>query len=430
MCNISSTEDGIDITLYDKKNEYKNNNMSVCPNNCTYIDYNYINKTVICQCKIQNGITLNDKKMLINIDISKSITNLKIVTCYKLLFSKEGLIKNIGSYIFLLILILYLILAFLFYSKGFDYLCNKINQILNIKNMEIENDKNCRKIHKDKKKFNKNLSDYSLKSKVDNNINSKINIDNQSNSDLNVSENALKNTKKEKDSEISINYTDYEINNIAYEEAIVDDKRTYLESYISLLKDKNILIFTFCSNNDYNSVFIKVCLLFFIISLFLVINALFFNDSMMHKIYEDKGNFNFSYIIPRVIYSTIICSIINYLVKLLFLSDKNILEIKYEMNKYNLRAKAISTVRCLIIKYICFFISNILLCVLFWYYISCFCAVYKNTQLYLIKNTIISFSISLIYSFIICLLSTILRILALKGPGKYLYKISQFLQLI
>ena len=88
----------------------------------------------------------------------------------------------------------------------------------------------------------------------------------------------------------------------------------------------------------------------FIISLFLITNALFFNDSMMHKIYEDKGIYNFTYIIPRVIYIIIICSIINYFVKLLFLSHKNILEIKYEKNKYNLRAKSISTVKCLIIK--------------------------------------------------------------------------------
>ena len=167
----------------------------------------------------------------------------------------------------------------------------------------------------------------------------------------------------------------------------------------------------------------------FIISLFLVVNGLFFNDSMMHKIYEDKGNFNFTYIIPRIIYSIIICYIINIFIKLLFLSHKNILEIKYEINKYNLRAIAISTVRCLIIKYICFFISNILLCILFWYYISCFCTVYKNTQIYLMKNTIISFSISLIYSFIICLLSTFIRFVSLKGPGKYFYKISQFIQL-
>ena len=296
VCNISYTEDGIDITLYERKNKYKNNNMSVCPNNCTYIDYNDINKNAICQCKIQNGITLDDKRMLLNVDISKSITSLKVVKCYKLLFSKEGLIKNIGSYIFLLILILYLILAFLFYNKGFDYLCNHINEILNVKNKEIEN--------KDEKKFNIDLSDYSLKSKVDNKINYKINIDNKSILDLNGSKNTSKNEKiKEKISEISINYTDYEINNIIYEEAIEDDKRTYFQIYISILKETNILFFTFCSNNDYNSVYIKICLMLFIISLFLITNALFFNDSMMHKIYEDKGIYNFTYIIPRVIFS-------------------------------------------------------------------------------------------------------------------------------
>ena len=195
------------------------------------------------------------------------------------------------------------------------------------------------------------------------------------------------------------------------------------------MKQNNILLFAFCPSNDYNSSIIKICLLLFSISLFLIVNTLFFNDSMMHKIYEDKRIFNFTYIIPRVIYIIIICYIINYFVKILFLSHKNILEIKHENNKYNLRAKSISTVKCLIIKYIIFFISNILLCILFWYYISCFCALYKNTQLFLIINTLISFTISLIISFLIYIIPSVFRILALKGPGICLYKISQYVQL-
>ena len=385
-----------------------------------------INKTVICQCKIQNGITLNDKKMLLNIDISKSITNLEVLTCYKLLFSKEGLIKNIGSYIFLLILILYIIFAFLFYSKGFDYLCNQINEILNVKNIEIETQKNSRKIIKDEKKYKDNISGCSLNnSKTNNKNNYKVSIDNQSNINLNISQSTFKDLEK------TIKYTDYEINIITYEEAIENDKRTIFQIYISLLKQKNIFLFAFCPNNDYNSSIIKICLLLFSISLYLLINTLFFNEAMIHKIYEDKGHYNFIYILPRLFYIIIICYIIiNNFVKFLFLSHKNILEIKYEKNKYNLRAKSISTVKCLIIKYISFFISNILLNILFWYYISCFCAVYKNTQLFLLINTLISFIISLIISFLIIIIPTILRIIALKGPGKYLYKISQYLQLI
>ena len=72
---------------------------------------------------------------------------------------------------------------------------------------------------------------------------------------------------------------------------------------------------------------------------------------------------------------------------------------------------------------------------MFWYYLSCFGAVYKNTQMYLLKDTIISFILSFIYPFGINLLPGLLRIPALKSRNKgskykYLYIFSKFIQII
>ena len=74
----------------------------------------------------------------------------------------------------------------------------------------------------------------------------------------------------------------------------------------------------------------KICLFFFSFALYYAVNALFFNDKTMHKIYEDEGIFNFIYFIPQIIYSVIISSIINILIKELSLSEKNILKIRHE----------------------------------------------------------------------------------------------------
>ena len=57
ICNTYTTEYGTDITLYDRKIEYNNNNYFLCPVNCKYINYNLENKTVNCQCEPQNGIS-------------------------------------------------------------------------------------------------------------------------------------------------------------------------------------------------------------------------------------------------------------------------------------------------------------------------------------------------------------------------------------
>ena len=87
--------------------------------------------------------------------------------------------------------------------------------------------------------------------------------------------------------------------------------------------------------------------------------------------------------------------------------------------------------KCLLIKFILYFILCFLFLLFYWYYISGFCAVYKNTQVYLIKDTAISFSTSLIYPFIISLIPGLLRIPSLNQKEySYLYLFSKIIQLI
>ena len=62
-----------------------------------------------------------------------------------------------------------------------------------------------------------------------------------------------------------------------------------------------------------------------------------------------------------------------------------------------------------------------------------FCAIYKNTQIHLIKDTLISFGVSLLYPFIIYLLPGFFRIPALSNKNdkrECLYNMSKFIQMI
>ena len=85
------------------------------------------------------------------------------------------------------------------------------------------------------------------------------------------------------------------------------------------------------------------------------------------------------------------------------------------------------------IKLIIFlFISSIIMLFCF-YFISCFCAAYYNTQLILIKDALISFGTSMIYPFGFKLLPGIFRIPSLRASKmdqKCIYKISKILNLI
>ena len=73
---------------------------------------------------------------------------------------------------------------------------------------------------------------------------------------------------------------------------------------------------------------IKFSIFFFNIATYITVNSLFFNDSTMHKIYTDGGSYNFIYQLPQIIYSTIISAVLNGIIKILGLSDKNILNFK------------------------------------------------------------------------------------------------------
>ena len=147
----------------------------------------------------------------------------------------------------------------------------------------------------------------------------------------------------------------------------------------------------------------------------------------MHKIYEDQGNFNLSYQIPQILYSTIIISLITIIINYFSLSEKKICELKNTYKEINLSKELNS----LLIKFIIFFILIFIFLLLFWFYLSCFCAIYINTQIHLIKDSLTSFSFSLVYPFGLYLLPGMFRIPSLKNNNKeYMYKISKIIQII
>ena len=111
------------------------------------------------------------------------------------------------------------------------------------------------------------------------------------------------------------------------------------------------------------------------------------------------------------------------------LSEKNVLKIK-NLEKTE---KEEEEYKCIKIIFIIYFILNFILLFLFWYYISCFCAVYNNAQYDLIKDTAISYGLSLVYPFGLNLIPGIFRIPAINSKEKNkhcLYQMGQIIQLI
>ena len=465
-------------------------------------------------------IIIDKDKLLTSFTDIESMINLVILKCYYVLFTKDGLLNNIGSYVLISIIVVFIISAFVFYFKGYNSLLRRINKIISERNnkknnncktysQQVENQSvninNCKKYSKQVANSSTNLNikkrnnykknaqlsvNLSIKRKnnvknVNNNaiclsdnnkfiskidktqknfppkkkkINSRGSLNSRSHIKLDINEtnNFTKSSKKKlkkpknikivnledtktknpkENNNTNLVLNDYETNILSYNEALKYDKRTYYQYYLSLLRTKHPFIFAFFQKNDYNSQIIKICLFFFSFALYYTINALFFTDETIHEIHANSGKIDFIYQLPQIIYSTIISSFINFWIKFFSLSEKSILIIKKEKNKNNIRTLTIKTIKWLKIKFICFFIISFMLLLLFWYYLSCFCVVYKNTQYNLIIDTAISFGVSLLYPFGLNLLPGIFRIYSIKNPNEKsnkecLYKFSQLLQLV
>jgi len=551
-CCSYTSDNGTDVILSDRQNEYASNNLSICEDNCELINYDTETKYASCNCSIKSDINMDDEEVidkdkLLNsfIDL-KSMMNLDILKCYYTLFTKDGLINNIGSYILLATILIFIISLIIFISKGYSSLIRQINLIIN-KNSSEKNKKGLNiKVHKNntqpnikeskvkkikrnsaiiignsslinKSKQNKNKIKENEKEKekdkknkknkkrsetappkkktknnrVKNSTNTSINLykdskdsetitsnlkplkentmvknlkrknikssfspkknvgqgikiyeEKEKKVDLNKSKNINinininikpKKTKVNTNTNSNLDLNDFEMNNLPYDKALKYDKRTYFKYYLSLIRTKHIFFFAFYPNNDYNSMIIKICLFFFSFALYYTVNCLFFNDDTVHDLNQNSGKFDFIYNLPQILYSTIISAFINMIIKFFSLTEKNILKLKSDNNAKNYNKTVPKLIKCLKIKFICFFSISFLLLIFFWYYLSCFCAVYKNTQIYVIEDTLISFGLSLLYPFGLNLFPGFFRIPSLRDKNKSketIYKLSKMIQLI
>ena len=106
-----------DIVLEDRiKDIYQN--YTLCDNGCNYNEINTDYMTVSCDCKVKTNMSTNETSNITKLDEIKTDSNFALIKCYKLVFSFEGKLKNIGFWIFLILIIIYFPLLFLYIIKG------------------------------------------------------------------------------------------------------------------------------------------------------------------------------------------------------------------------------------------------------------------------------------------------------------------------
>ena len=480
-CKVFKSKNGTDIPLYSRKKFFNTRFLSPCENNCQFEGYVtfYDTPSFKCECNIKEDLVsitelnymalTNESSLLYQFDIEPKLTNFDVIKCYYLIASVDYITKNPGFYLLSLILLFLFIIIFIFIFKGYNSLSQRIDEAIKMKfhpELDVSNKnlivlkikikhKNSSRIKKNKNKRSKstkNMNRDMNKPKTinirGNSVASNNNMMSNKNSDPKnqlTKVDSLGQLNKENDGNAYTFENDYELNNISFQQAIKIDNREFCDLYRSLIKNKQLIMFSFFDFNSYNSPIIKKTIFFLSFIYHYGFNAFFFTDEILDTIFEEEGKYNPLVLVPLAVYSAMITTVfIKLLVDFLVLTEKQVLRIKNEETEEKANDEKKRLLKITIIKLCIFFSINIILLIFFWFYLTCFNAVYPNTQIFLVINTAISFVISNIIPLIYNLIPAFIRndiltnknIKKMKSKKKsseftdaeYVYSIGLFLQ--
>ena len=104
ICYTATSDPGTDITLNDRKEEFINNNKTICQEKCIFAEYNDITQKAKCVCDVVeasssfSNLKIDKSELYKSIIDIRNMVNIKILLCYKKLLCKKGILKNYGSY--------------------------------------------------------------------------------------------------------------------------------------------------------------------------------------------------------------------------------------------------------------------------------------------------------------------------------------------
>ena len=454
QCYIFYSEDGTDVLTDDRKIDYNNytlfdkdsdtnqtsesenitdsiieaNINKYCPSDCEFIEVNFTTKIVSCSCPFnrqnnenyeinielpvvqQTNKLENKKKNKRNLkSMSYSSSNIYVLKCINDIskYMSKNYILIIFNFIFLGY-VACVVIYFIIYRKQYIVTAKKTSKIH--KKVFLANS-----IISNPPRNNQNSSNISKSLKMmdsNNNIKSNYHFQQQQQINNNIKDKDNNNNNKSitLPSDNSFNFIDFsDLDLIDYNLVVEKDKRTFWETFLSFSKKRQIFIF--CFINDHNIKVLKISLLLLSLINYFMINLFFFNDKVIHKIYTDKGKYNFGYQLKYICLSALISCLFLYISKYIF-----------TFHPYS--PQLIQIIKCIDFS----LIIIVLLFIFYWIYIGSFCSVFIKTQKHLMINFIITFIVSAIYELIITLIAYLLRRVAIdKKNLPKLYLISTLL---
>ena len=485
ICFIFTSEYGTDVTLESRLEDYYQN-ITLCDENSSshYMEFNYSETEKALTYRCAYGFYENEEERLSyvdNIDSKMKMifqsSNIKVITCFSELLDIRNFLTNYGAIICILTFIIQIILYIQFCCQGTAPLENQIkNEILTyienkknevdetsvvnndndndnegitedrLKNDGLENEKKEKEVIREdkKKKTNKKKGVKKVKKKKTKanppKKNKKEGIKQNNNlvvkndeANLETNKNNQKLNKKGKTDEKNKTYRDdEELNELPYEKAIEKDKRNFCQYYIFILRAGHVVLNVFFRRDDYNLFSVKLGLLFMLFPINLTFNIFFFTSNKMKETYINKMEDVGTYLknLLHSFLSSIFSSIILVLLKFLCLTHSTIRKLKKLKTKEEAENKSKWIIRCIKIRICVYYILSYIFLLVFGYYVACFCAIFKNTQIDLIISMFTSWGLSLLYPFMIYIATSLTRRIGIRCKCKFIYRINQILQMI
>jgi len=380
---IGKTNDKKFINLNQKTTNYENNNANKLKNKILkFRKDNIINSNIFSNIHIKK-----------NKDVSDSGN--------KILFNNEG--ENICD------------------TETILKDVNKDENYIKIKNSKIKPFENKKKLKFGKKDLLNKSSKFKEKittiKETDTNLNSE-NIN--KNSIIKPYKNKIENITHTKEDYLYINYYD----------SINLDKRSWIKIFWSFLVNTQIIL-GICFTSNYLNIFvIKFSFLLIKFQINFFCNALFYTDKYISDTYYNDGKFDIFSGLLKSIYSFLVTLVITCLLSILINSKSEIVNtIRNRTNKIDYLRQVNIKLKRLRTKLVVYYIFLIVLGTAFLYYVSAFCAVYRNTQKYWLFGCLETFILDFLSLFIICLFLSLFRYISLQRRIKCLFYLSRLINI-
>ena len=159
-------------------------------------------------------------------------------------------------------------------------------------------------------------------------------------------------------------------------------------------------------------------------------NALFYIDKYISDTYYNNGKYDIFSGILKSIYSFLVTLVITCLLSILTNNKSDIVNtIWTRTNKMEYLRQVNINLKKLRNKLIVYYIIIIVLGTAFLYYVSAFCAVYRNTQKYWLIGCLETFIMDFLSLIVICLFLSLFRYISLQKRIKCLFSLSKIINI-